>query len=238
MKIVFLTCLFAALLAFAGCTTEQAPPPEEPAASEPAQTAESTRTPEPTWTPESTWTPEPTQAPTPTRRPTATPAPTPIPTPALEDLECEDVVSEIVEHSRKVDSSADRISDIELVEEVSRGTTEIVCKGMLDVGSRGTFPSKFTRDFFGSISFDSLQISEFECSFFLDDVINMSERRSVNTTRPRILKIYDQQKVSNTDKKYVCSGLAKMSQGGDVSIEFHIEEDRDGDRFIGYKVVE
>ena len=156
----------------------------------------------------------------------------------MEDLDCTDVVSEIVEHSIGVDSSADRISDITLVEEVSRDETEIVCKGMLDIDSRGTLPSKFTRNFFGSISFDSLQISEFECLFFLDDIINMSEKRSVNTTRPRILKIYDQQEVSSTDKKYVCSGLAKMSQGGDVSIEFHIEEDRDGDRFIGYRGVQ
>lgn len=143
-----------------------------------------------------------------------------------------------MKRSNVVNSASNRISDITLVEEVSRDEMELVCKGMLTTDSSGTLPSKFTRNLFGSISFDSLQISEFECLFFLDEIISMSERRSVNTSRPRILKIYDPQEVSITDTKYVCSGLAKMSQGGDVSIEFHIEEDRDGDRFIGYKVLE
>ena len=71
MKIAILTCLLVAVLVFAGCTTEQAPPGKDPA--EPTGTLAGPWTPEPTWTPQPTWTPVPTWTPEPTPRPTATP---------------------------------------------------------------------------------------------------------------------------------------------------------------------
>jgi len=171
------------------------------------------------------------------RQPTPTPRPTPTPTPTLSDLDCADVASEYIKWSRTNLSADERVTDITLVKEISRGPLLIECKGILHRASHDTYPRKFIRSSRGGISFEKLPVSEYECSFLVDGIITLSEKRSEYTTRRYLLKIYEPTEVSNTEERFACQALGKMSQGGDVRIEFFLEKDRDGDQFIGYRAL-
>ncbi len=49
-----------------------------------------------------------------------------------------------------------------------------------------------------------------------------------------ILKVYDAEEVSRTIRRLECEGRARTSAGGWMGLTFYLEEDSDGDRFIGY----
>ena len=77
-------------------------------------------------------------------------------------------------------------------------------------------------------------ISEIQCEDLIPEIISLSES-SDNQTAPTILKVYDSQEVGRSTKRLDCEGDARLSSG-DWRISFHLEEDRDGDRFVGYQV--
>ena len=67
---------------------------------------------------------------------------------------------------------------------------------------------------------------------FVQQILDLSEDEP---TRGRILKVYlGAEEIERTDRVLKCEGEARLRLGGDVSISYYMEIDRDGDGFIGY----
>jgi hypothetical protein len=115
--------------------------------------------------------------------------------------------------------------------------TELVCKGLVIFEDGSGQGLKFFQTNFGSYGYDRLDLNELECEYLVPDITLLSQNQS-SPYAQKILKIYDNiTVVSRSAKKLVCTGPVKGSQG-DSFLEFHVEEDRDDDRFIGYKFLE
>ena len=74
------------------------------------------------------------------------------------------------------------------------------------------------------------------CEDLAPSIIEMTEEKRGPFNR-RILKMYDinQNATPSKNRLLECTATAKMDRGGDVDITFYMEEDADGDRFIGYQ---
>ena len=72
------------------------------------------------------------------------------------------------------------------------------------------------------------------CEDLQSDIIELSKENR-NPFSAKILKLYDIKEVPS--EKYVlhCEATAKWNRGDNSSVSFYVEEDEDGDRFIGYK---
>ena len=71
---------------------------------------------------------------------------------------------------------------------------------------------------------------------FTDQILKLSEDNK-NPLAPRILKLYSgAEELERTEAVLRCRGRAALSQGGESSITYHYEVDRDGDTFIGYEI--
>lgn len=69
-------------------------------------------------------------------------------------------------------------------------------------------------------------------------IVNMTEEHKWPYS-PKILKLYDIRAIAATSagQKLSCIANARMSYGDNATIQFHLEEDSDGDQFIGYEAV-
>ena len=74
------------------------------------------------------------------------------------------------------------------------------------------------------------------CEDLAPSIIEMSEEKRGVFSR-RILKMYDINRNATPGKNRLleCTATAKADRGGDIDITFYMEEDADGDRFIGYQ---
>jgi hypothetical protein len=88
--------------------------------------------------------------------------------------------------------------------------------------------------------FRSLPIRERECDIVLmRAIMTLTEELSMRSaSNQTIIKIYDPKEISNTGDKLTCRGKAKFQTEEDSMIEFFAEEDKDGDRFVGFEKVE
>lgn len=71
------------------------------------------------------------------------------------------------------------------------------------------------------------------CEELAPQIVELSEQ----DTRPfsaTFLKLYDIEEIEGT-RKLECTANAKLSSGGNSAIKFYLEEDADGDQFIGYQ---
>ena len=85
----------------------------------------------------------------------------------------------------------------------------------------------------GCGSSDSAAVSIETCEDLAPRIINLSEERA-GEFRPSILKLYDIREIRGTNElDYRATG--RMSRGDDSTIIFYLEEDADGDRFVGYR---
>ena len=82
-----------------------------------------------------------------------------------------------------------------------------------------------------------MPIDEYGCAYVIPGIVKMSKERAHYTTVQRILKVYEPRELRSNNEEFVCSGKVKWSRGQDSDIEFYIQEDDDGDRFIGYKPI-
>lgn len=74
------------------------------------------------------------------------------------------------------------------------------------------------------------------CEELAPHIIELSEQ-SADSYPGKILKMYDIKDVIGTGTNDLdCSATGRMSRGDDTTIRFHLVEDADGDRFIGYQV--
>ena len=71
------------------------------------------------------------------------------------------------------------------------------------------------------------------CEDLAPEIIELSEERAGEFS-PSILKLYDIREVRGTNV-LDCRATGKMSDAYDSIISFHLEEDADGDQFIGYQ---
>ena len=73
----------------------------------------------------------------------------------------------------------------------------------------------------------------------LPEILELNEESvAEDPRRDKVLKVYDVEETKRSDDRLDCSGLAKTSQGSDNKrLDFHLEQDRDGDQFIGYRLV-
>ena len=194
-----------------------------------------TPTPKPTATPTPRPTPTPTPRPTatPTPRPTATLRPIPTPMPSLNAIRCLDVARTLPSAINR--GSSIRFVNITLAEEISRNSRQLVCKGLVHAASGGATALRFSRDYFGGEDWGPLALDEYKCAYLVPQVISMSKEREEYTALRQILKVYEPTELRSDSKEFVCIGRAKMSRREDVNIQFYVQEDRDGDRFVGYK---
>ena len=72
------------------------------------------------------------------------------------------------------------------------------------------------------------------CDKLSSSIIDLSEDNQ-NPFSSKMLKLYDIQEVNSTDYVLECKAEAKWARGEDSPIKFYVEEDDDGDRFIGYE---
>ena len=101
----------------------------------------------------------------------------------------------------------------------------------------GGLGAKFFQTNFGQYGYERLNIDELECEYLVPEITLLSENQS-NPYAQKILKIYDNiTVVRRSAKELVCTGPVRGSQG-DSFLEFYVEEDRDDDRFIGYKFLD
>ena len=81
-------------------------------------------------------------------------------------------------------------------------------------------------------------LSEYECNMLIEDIIALYEGRAKdNWGTGKLLKIYDPVEISNAGMKLSCEGLARFQIREDTMIEFYLEEDKDGDRFVGSEII-
>ena len=76
------------------------------------------------------------------------------------------------------------------------------------------------------------------CEDLAPHIINLSEEQKWPFSA-KILKLYDikARAATNTGQKLNCTANAKMNRGDNATIQFHLEEDSDGDQFIGYEAM-
>ena len=60
------------------------------------------------------------------------------------------------------------------------------------------------------------------------------DNASRDVSKRQILKIYDPEEISRTTHKLTCGGQATFDTSEKEMIEFYVEEDKDGDQFIGF----
>ena len=80
-----------------------------------------------------------------------------------------------------------------------------------------------------------IDLATYSCGELKDRVIELSEEQQ-NPFSPVILKVSEIEETSRTAKRLDCYGVARLNNGGQEGIVFHIEEDVDGDFFYGYEV--
>ena len=73
------------------------------------------------------------------------------------------------------------------------------------------------------------------CEDLAPRIIELSKEKR-GPFNPQILKLYDIKKndTQNTNRPIDCIATAKTDRSDDVVVSFYLEEDADGDRFIGY----
>lgn len=73
------------------------------------------------------------------------------------------------------------------------------------------------------------------CEELAPRIVDLSEENE-SPSAGRILKFYDIKEL-DTSGEYIlrCSARAALSRGGDANIIFYLQEDQDGDQFIGYE---
>jgi hypothetical protein len=91
-----------------------------------------------------------------------------------------------------------------------------------------------------SIGLRVLAMSERECDKTLTHAIidMMKDVDSRDVSKRQILKIYDPEEISRSTHELTCGGQAMFDTLEKEMIEFYVEEDKDGDQFIGFKEVE
>ena len=211
-------------------TATSTPQPTNTSTPSPTDTPPPTSTPTPV--PTDTPTPKPTQTPTPRPTATLTPRPTPTPRPSLEAIRCSDVARQL--SKRLASKSSHRIADITLVEETSRSSSRLLCKGLIHIVDGPVQPLMFSQDNTGGMKWFRVPLDEYECAYLVPVTIKLSEERMQSTSRPTILKIYEPKELRSNSEEFVCVGRAKWSRGKDTYIEFYIQEDQDQDRFNGF----
>ena len=83
---------------------------------------------------------------------------------------------------------------------------------------------------------ETLQLIDCDDEYFTEQIVKLSEENK-NQLAPRILKLYSgAEELERTETALRCGGTANLSRGGESHITYHIEIDRDGDAFIGYKI--
>ncbi len=204
--------------------------------------------------PTATALPAPTAVPTPTVIPTATPVPTATPIPNFPPV--------ITNPGNKIYDQGETITNFNITVTDAEDTPTVRLSGLppgliYQPGQVvGTIPSYAeARDYSVTIFANDgsnpavsttftitvmRAISSFEAcddEWFIDEIVGLSEERE-SSFSPRILKLYADkiQEVERTTKLLRCKAEAKLSQGGDVFLQYHYEIDRDGDAFIGYTV--
>ena len=76
-------------------------------------------------------------------------------------------------------------------------------------------------------------IADRTCEDLQPKIVKLSEDNK-NPMARTILKLYEVTEVERTEDKLTCYAVARWNRGDDSPIEFYVEEDADGDTFIGY----
>ena len=79
-----------------------------------------------------------------------------------------------------------------------------------------------------------IDLTTYRCEELKDRVIELSEEQQ-SPFSPIILKVSEIEETSRTDRRLDCYGIARLNNGAQEGIVFHIEEDADGDFFYGYE---
>lgn len=81
-------------------------------------------------------------------------------------------------------------------------------------------------------------ISDTTCEELKQDIIEFNaEVTAEDPSKSKILKIYDGvREIRRTSKRLECEGEVRVNTGGSTAIEYHLEEDSDGDFFYGYRL--
>ena len=82
-------------------------------------------------------------------------------------------------------------------------------------------------------------LANWTCEELLPEILELNEESvAEDSRRAKVLKVYDVEETERSKDRVDCSALAKTSQGSDnLRLNFHIEQDRDSDKFIGYSLV-
>ena len=75
------------------------------------------------------------------------------------------------------------------------------------------------------------------CDTLEPQIIELTEEQE-GPFSPKILKMYELEEIKSTDYILGCKANVKWSKGEESIIMFYLEEDKDGDRFIGYEAPE
>ena len=76
------------------------------------------------------------------------------------------------------------------------------------------------------------------CDDLAPRIIELSKEKK-GPFNAEILKLYDIKKnaTQNTNRVLDCIATAKTDRSDDAAVSFYLEEDADGDRFIGYQTI-
>ncbi len=159
----------------------------------------------------------------------------------MSDIQCDDLVPQII-RAEEADPRAPQILKVYDAREVTRSYFRLEC-----VGNAITFPEREASLSFGlreaqngDRSFEySLEyrryMADTQCGGLVPKIIDMSESNK-DPLASKILKVYNAKEVTRSNRRLECEGIARTSSDGWSRVSFHIEEDWDGDRFIGYSL--
>ncbi len=154
-----------------------------------------------------------------------------------ENESCPDLVDDIVELSQDAEVPLTGIVDIS---ELSIPSKRLSCKGLARPEQGPSLPIEFYEWENGGgdtwIEYKDLRITEWECDYLLDAVIDLSQKQWARSPfENRILKMYDPEKVAYANERLTCKGVALLDSLNEQDIEFYTWVDKDGDRFYGYE---
>ena len=147
---------------------------------------------------------------------------------------CQDLANQLTLNASVDPKWPMKLEDLELIQ--GDLDSRLVCKALATFLGGRMYAVEISEDQGTKMAFVPLPISERECDrVLMQDIIDLSKELASRKPSQRIiLKIYDPEEISNTNDKLTCGGQAMLDTSEKVMIEFHVEEDKDGDRFIGF----
>lgn len=152
-------------------------------------------------------------------------------TESIDDLTCASIIEQAIDLGSQEEDPIKEITD---VQELSRLSSKLECKGIAKTETGETTPIVFHEEDVGDSRYygvDALQISHWGCDYLVKFAIETAQDQSFE-----IKSIVQAETITDSDERLQCAGTAVMGNGDRVDLEFYVEPDITGEYawFVGF----